>query len=654
MKELDFHHEAENLQAVRENMLKGRLPVTVPRVVREVSGTRVLVMRFINGIKVRIFLYHSKASNQLTFCSSFPFVSFFAIHLLFPVLLPVPCQITDPVELDKLGVDRDKLVADICTAYAHQIYRDGLFNGDPHPGNIMAIREKDLFEDDPKEQEALVQQREAFEKEKQFAMERGQEVPSPVPHTGSGNSWVPVLLDFGLTKKLSESMRLAFAKLVISAEEMDYGGILEAFDAMGMVFTSESVAEDMENLRHMFRDAVPVEEARKRSEERHQKMKEKRERDQQNKKEGKEVRKVVAWPSDLVFFMRSSELLQGVCTQLETRHSFMKTMSNAAREAMRDRVPIAERADTCCFPPHFHTHIPEEFSSLKALGAERESLVAVKYQPPAPPKDSSSTKLLMPIAAVTALESTVRQMLLAKRKEDVFEGIQISVFQGGVKRTEVAAGRMGSLDPRPVTPASMFPLLGLSRIGVVAIVHWLRSEGKVQPSTPLSDIWPAFKPIEERLAQRFQEEEGAEKPPTPITVADLLCGRSGLEPLVPEKITTTKLTRDHWDDMLSALLEEDCVADARLLPSVLSAQRKRMETGFQVAVTEEGRKYLHESGKLKTLLGVEAGQEQLTHLWFGWGWGAGAALQAAAGNSLVEELLSRKYSLVLIHHNRSS
>jgi hypothetical protein len=43
-----------------------------------------------------------------------------------------------------------------------------------------------------------------------------------------GMDWVPVLIDFGLTKELPGKIRLAVAKMVVSAELVDYGGLLDS------------------------------------------------------------------------------------------------------------------------------------------------------------------------------------------------------------------------------------------------------------------------------------------------------------------------------------------------------------------------------------------------------------------------------------------
>lgn len=45
-------------------------------------------------------------------------------------------RLNDSESLQELGVDKQKLVEEITRAYAHQIYVDGFFNGDPHPGTL--------------------------------------------------------------------------------------------------------------------------------------------------------------------------------------------------------------------------------------------------------------------------------------------------------------------------------------------------------------------------------------------------------------------------------------------------------------------------------------------------------------------------------------
>lgn len=43
-------------------------------------------------------------------------------------------RLNDIESLEAFGVDKQKVIEEITRAYAHQIYIDGFFNGDPHPG----------------------------------------------------------------------------------------------------------------------------------------------------------------------------------------------------------------------------------------------------------------------------------------------------------------------------------------------------------------------------------------------------------------------------------------------------------------------------------------------------------------------------------------
>lgn len=46
-------------------------------------------------------------------------------------------RLNDLESLEAFGVNKQKIVEEITRAYGHQIYVDGLFNGDPHPGTLL-------------------------------------------------------------------------------------------------------------------------------------------------------------------------------------------------------------------------------------------------------------------------------------------------------------------------------------------------------------------------------------------------------------------------------------------------------------------------------------------------------------------------------------
>lgn len=93
--ELDFSREAASTERVRENFA-GVPGVRVPRVHRELSTDKLLVLEFVEG-------------RALT--------------------------AVDALRAD--GVDLRRLADQVATLYATMIFDHGFFHGDPHPGNIL-------------------------------------------------------------------------------------------------------------------------------------------------------------------------------------------------------------------------------------------------------------------------------------------------------------------------------------------------------------------------------------------------------------------------------------------------------------------------------------------------------------------------------------
>jgi ubiquinone biosynthesis protein len=95
MEELDYHAEAENAERIAANF-EGRSDVAFPKVVHELSTARVLVTHFEAG-----------------------------------------CKITDRPGVKQLGLDRAALARQVVEIYCQQIFSDGVYHADPHPGNLL-------------------------------------------------------------------------------------------------------------------------------------------------------------------------------------------------------------------------------------------------------------------------------------------------------------------------------------------------------------------------------------------------------------------------------------------------------------------------------------------------------------------------------------
>ncbi|KAJ9167582.1 hypothetical protein P3X46_019202 [Hevea brasiliensis] len=99
LEELDYTLEARNIEDFLENF-KDDPTVKIPLVYRNLSGSRVLVMEWIDGIRC-----------------------------------------TNPQAIKEAGIDVNGFLTVGVSAALRQLLEFGLFHGDPHPGNIFAMRD---------------------------------------------------------------------------------------------------------------------------------------------------------------------------------------------------------------------------------------------------------------------------------------------------------------------------------------------------------------------------------------------------------------------------------------------------------------------------------------------------------------------------------
>ncbi|MDQ2087320.1 2-polyprenylphenol 6-hydroxylase [Herbivorax sp. ANBcel31] len=95
--ELDFTKEAENADTFKQNFTDDE-DITVPSAKWIYTTKRVLTMEYIDGIRI-----------------------------------------DDYEKLDNEGLDRRKLAENLAISVSNQIFRDGFFHADPHPGNIRVL-----------------------------------------------------------------------------------------------------------------------------------------------------------------------------------------------------------------------------------------------------------------------------------------------------------------------------------------------------------------------------------------------------------------------------------------------------------------------------------------------------------------------------------
>jgi predicted unusual protein kinase regulating ubiquinone biosynthesis (AarF/ABC1/UbiB family) len=235
--ELDFEREARMAAAIARNL--GHVPhVVIPKVVEEMVTRHVLVTEYLPGRR----------------------------------LVDAGLSTIDP--------EQGPVLAEaIAAAYGHQVLIDGLFQADPHPGNVLLLPDGRI-----------------------------------------------ALLDFGLTKELPEGVRLRFARLVLAAAARDPEAIREAFASLG-VRTRSDHPEDILAISNLFfapRDLAAGPAGYRAA-----------------TSEALNRNPVDAIPGDLVLLGRVVGLLRGVSAALGIALNPMQMLRPFAEQALRDQAGSA-------------------------------------------------------------------------------------------------------------------------------------------------------------------------------------------------------------------------------------------------------------------------------------------------------------------------
>ena len=144
--EMDYTVELDNLRRIRDNM-RPYPDVIVPDAYPELSSGSVLTMEYVPGTKV-----------------------------------------TDIAELDRLGVDRRKLVTDIHRIFFTMLLRHAVFHADPHPGNLSVAPDGRL-----------------------------------------------ILYDYGMVGRLDGETRMQLVRLYLALVDKDPSRTVDAMSALGML-----------------------------------------------------------------------------------------------------------------------------------------------------------------------------------------------------------------------------------------------------------------------------------------------------------------------------------------------------------------------------------------------------------------------------------
>jgi ubiquinone biosynthesis protein len=169
--ELDYTIEGRNAERIGRQFISDP-HIIIPKVYWPYTTKKVLTMEYVQGIKV----------NEL--------------H-----------------ELDVQGLNRQALAERMVQALLHQIFIEGFFHGDPHPGNILVLPDEKV-----------------------------------------------VFLDFGMVGRLTSEMKDHFVSLVIALMRQSTEGVINAVTEMGVVpeeVNMHQLTLDVDQLRDKYYD-VPL------------------------------------------------------------------------------------------------------------------------------------------------------------------------------------------------------------------------------------------------------------------------------------------------------------------------------------------------------------------------------------------------------------
>jgi predicted unusual protein kinase regulating ubiquinone biosynthesis (AarF/ABC1/UbiB family) len=226
--ELDFVREADLTRRIAVNLAS--LPgIVVPGVIDDMVRSRVVVLEYLDG--KRMFA-HGESIPE--------------------------------------GIDGPALAETITAAFGHQIMVDGLFQADPHPGNLLLLPDGRV-----------------------------------------------ALLDFGLTKELPDALRVAFCRLVVAVATRDLPGVTAAMRGLGVKVRNDDPTEVIDLLSIFFgaREEGP-------------------EGTRQGRRAALNRNPVEALPEDLILLGRVVGLLRGVCASLGAPLTPMQMLRPHAERAL--------------------------------------------------------------------------------------------------------------------------------------------------------------------------------------------------------------------------------------------------------------------------------------------------------------------------------
>jgi predicted unusual protein kinase regulating ubiquinone biosynthesis (AarF/ABC1/UbiB family) len=175
--EMDYLHEGKNAERFAA-AFQERSDVLVPEVIWSHTSRRVLTLQDVGAIKI-----------------------------------------TDYEGIEAAGVSRAEVARRLADTYLQQIFEDGFFHADPHPGNLFVLP---VPAPDGRQPAAGAQQ-------------PASGGPQPEPAAQQPGGWRLVFVDFGMAGAISRETFEALREGVVAVGTRDAAGLVETFRRLGLL-----------------------------------------------------------------------------------------------------------------------------------------------------------------------------------------------------------------------------------------------------------------------------------------------------------------------------------------------------------------------------------------------------------------------------------
>src|SRR4030043_801577 len=251
--EIDYLAEGRNAETFALNF-SDQPGILVPKVVWSHSTKRVLTLQDVRGIKI-----------------------------------------TDYDEITNAGIDLTEVASRLLNTYLKQIFEDGFFHADPHPGNLFVMPKTELSETTP-----------------------------------SNPEWKLTFIDFGMVGRMRPEMKDGLRELLIGVGLQDASRVVRAYQILGILLPGADVSlleraeaemfkrfwgKGMDELTHISMDEIHA--------------------------FAYEFREILfnmpfQLPQDLIFLGRAVGILSGMCTGLDPQINVFKHLGPFTQKVLTE------------------------------------------------------------------------------------------------------------------------------------------------------------------------------------------------------------------------------------------------------------------------------------------------------------------------------